>query len=156
MVATMALCEAAAYYKTKNMTLWDAMLALYERYGYYKDGIISVTMKGMEGLEKIQGIMTELRAHAPEEIGGYRVLAIRDYKEDVRRDLQTNTVEKTGLPASNVLYYEMEGDTWLCIRPSGTEPKIKLYYGVKGSCLAEADALAEKLGASAKAMLERL
>lgn len=155
-VATMALCEAAAYYKTKNMTLWDAMLALYERYGYYKDGIISVTMKGMEGLEKIQGIMTELRTHAPEEIGGYRVLAIRDYKEDVRRELQTNTVEKTGLPSSNVLYYEMEGDTWLCIRPSGTEPKIKLYYGVKGSSLADADALAEKLGASAKAMLERL
>lgn len=155
-VATMALCEAAAYYKRKNMTLWDAMIALYERYGYYKDDIISVTMKGIEGLSKIQGIMTSLRENSPAEVGGYKVLAIRDYKEDTRKELETGKMTKTGLPSSNVLYFEMEGDTWLCIRPSGTEPKIKLYYGVKGSSLEDADNKSKKLGESVKAMLESL
>ncbi len=152
-VATMALCEAAAYYKTKNMTLWDAMIALYDRYGYYKDGIISVTMKGMEGLAKIASIMDELRNNPPKEIGGYKVLATRDYKKDIRRDLTTGEETKTGLPNSNVLYYEMENNTWLCVRPSGTEPKIKLYYGVVGKSLSDADELAAALEQQAKDML---
>jgi len=152
-VATMALCEAAAYYKTKNMTLWDAMIELYDRYGYYKDGIVSVTMKGIEGLDKIQSIMTSLRENPPAEVGGYKILAIRDYKKDTVKNLATGEVTPTGLPASNVLYFEMENNTWICVRPSGTEPKIKLYYGVVGTSLEDADAKAKALADSVNDMI---
>lgn len=152
-VATMALCEAAAYYKTKNMTLWDAMIELYDRYGYYKDGIVSVTMKGIEGLDKIQGIMTALRENPPAEVGGYKITAIRDYKKDTIKNLATGEVTPTGLPASNVLYFEMENNTWLCVRPSGTEPKIKLYYGVVGTSLEDADEKSKALADSVNAMI---
>ena len=152
-VATMALCEAAAYYKTKNMTLWDAMIELYDRYGYYKDGIVSVTMKGIEGLDKIQSIMTSLRENPPAEVGGYKITAIRDYKKDTIKNLATGEVTPTGLPASNVLYFEMENNTWICVRPSGTEPKIKLYYGVVGTSLEDADAKAKALADSVNDMI---
>lgn len=152
-VATMALCEAAAYYKTKNMTLWDAMIELYDRYGYYKDGIVSVTMKGIEGLGKIQGIMDSLRENPPAEVGGCKVLAIRDYKKDTIKNLATGEVTKTGLPASNVLYFEMENNTWICVRPSGTEPKIKLYFGVVGTSLEDADTKAKAMADSVNAMI---
>ncbi len=152
-VATMALCEAAAYYKSKNMTLWDAMIELYDRYGYYKDGIVSVTMKGIEGLDKIQSIMASLRENPPAEVGGYKVLAIRDYKKDTIKNLATGEVTPTGLPASNVLYFEMENNTWICVRPSGTEPKIKLYYGVVGTSLEDADAKSKALADSVNAMI---
>ena len=152
-VATMALCEAAAYYKTKNMTLWDAMIELYDRYGYYKDGIVSVTMKGIEGLDKIQSIMTSLRENPPAEVGGYKITAIRDYKKDTIKNLATGAVTPTGLPASNVLYFEMENNTWICVRPSGTEPKIKLYYGVVGTSLEDADAKSKALADSVNEMI---
>ena len=152
-VATMALCEAAAYYKTKNMTLWDAMIELYDRYGYYKDGIVSVTMKGIEGLGKIQGIMDSLRENPPAEVGGCKVLAIRDYKKDTIKNLATGEVTKTGLPASNVLYFEMENNTWICVRPSGTEPKIKLYFGVVGTSLEDADTKAKAMADSVNSMI---
>ncbi|MBP3593531.1 MAG: phospho-sugar mutase [Lachnospiraceae bacterium] len=152
-VATMALCEAAAYYKTKNMTLWDAMIELYDRYGYYKDGIVSVTMKGIEGLDKIQSIMASLRENPPAEVGGYKILAIRDYKKDTIKNLVTGEVTPTGLPSSNVLYFEMENNTWICVRPSGTEPKIKLYYGVVGTSLEDADAKSKALADSVNDMI---
>ena len=155
-VATMALCEAAAYYKTRNMTLWDAMLELYERYGYYKDDIISVTMKGITGLQKIGEIMEELRQNPVKEISGLKTLAVRDYKKDTRTDLKTGAVTKTGLPSSNVLYYELENNSYLCVRPSGTEPKIKLYFGVKGTSLEDAEARSKKMGAEVKALLESM
>jgi phosphoglucomutase len=155
-VATMALCEAAAYYKTKNMTLWDAMIELYERYGYYKDDIISVTMKGITGLQKIGEIMETLRKNPVKEISGLKTLAVRDYKLDTRQDLKTGEITKTGLPNSNVLYYELENNSYLCVRPSGTEPKIKLYFGVKGTSLEDADARSKKLGAEVKALLESM
>jgi len=145
-VATMALCEAAAYYKTKNMTLWDAMLAMYDRYGYYKDGIQAITLKGIEGLNKIQEILNTLREETPEKFGKYKVVSTRDYKTGVIKDLVTGETKKTELPESNVLYYDLEDDAWLCVRPSGTEPKIKFYYGIKGTSLEEADALEEELG----------
>ena len=136
-VASMTLCEAAAYYKTQGKTLWDAMIDMYEKYGYYKDDVKAITLKGIEGLEKIQTILETLRADAPKEIGGYKVLKVRDYKKDTITDLADGKVTSTGLPASNVLYYELEDDAWVCVRPSGTEPKVKFYYGIKGTSLEE-------------------
>ncbi len=134
-VATMALCEAAAYYKTKGMTLWDAMVDMYERFGYYKDDIQAITLKGIEGLAKIQEILETLRKDPPVKIGAYKVLKARDYKADTIKDLVTGEVTGTGLPVSNVLYYDLTDDAWLCVRPSGTEPKVKFYYGIKGVSL---------------------
>ena len=155
-VATMALCEAAAYYKTKGMTLWDAMIAMYERYGYYKDDIQSITLKGIEGLEKIQTILNNLRQNPPAEIGGYRVLSARDYKADTVMDMETNEVTPTGLPNSNVLYYDLNDDAWVCVRPSGTEPKIKIYYGIKGTSLEDADEKSAALGAEVKKLIDAM
>ena len=150
-VATMAFCEAAAYYKTQGKTLWDAMIDMYEEFGYYKDAIQAVTMKGIEGLQKIQEIMTTLRQNPPAEFAGHKVTAVRDYKLDEITDLATGEKKPTGLPNSNVLYYELTDDAWVCVRPSGTEPKVKFYYGVKGTSLADAD---EKSDAMGKAVLE--
>ena len=145
-VATMALCEAAAYYKTQGKTLWDAMIDMYEKYGYYKDDIQSITLKGIEGLEKIQQILETLRKNPPVKIGAYEVLRARDYKADTIKDLATGEVTATGLPNSNVLYYELSEDAWLCVRPSGTEPKVKFYYGIKGVSLEDADEKSAELG----------
>ncbi len=154
-VASMTLCEAAAYYKTKNMTLWDAMLAMYERYGYYNDHVESITLKGIEGLAKIQEIMNTLRADAPKEIGGYGVTAVRDYKTGIITDAAGNE-RPTGLPSSNVLYYELTDDAWVCVRPSGTEPKVKFYLGVKGSSLEDAESRSKALGTEVLAMIQKM
>ena len=150
-VATMALCEAAAYYKTQGKTLWDAMIEMYEQFGYYTDDIKAVTMKGIEGLQKIQDIMNSLRQNPPAEFAGHKVVAVRDYKADTIKNLETGEVTPTGLPNSNVLYYELTNDAWVCVRPSGTEPKVKFYYGVKGTSLADAD---EKSAVMGKAVLD--
>ena len=150
-VATMALCEAAAYYKTQGKTLWDAMIEMYEQFGYYKDDIKAVTMKGIEGLQKIQDIMNSLRQNPPAEFAGHKVVAVRDYKADTIKNMETGEVTPTGLPNSNVLYYELTNDAWVCVRPSGTEPKVKFYYGVKGTSLADAD---EKSAVMGKAVLD--
>ncbi len=138
-VATMKLCEAAAYYKTKNMTLWDAMLAMYDRYGYYKDDVKAVSFQGREGIMKIQSIMKSLRQMPPERVGDYTVTAVRDYKNNTITDVKSGEVKETGLPISDVLYFDMSDNAWLCVRPSGTEPKVKFYYGVTGSSLEDAD-----------------
>lgn len=138
-VATMALCEAAAYYKSKNMTLWDALVALYDRYGYFKDDIKAITLSGIEGLEKIAAIMDTLRANPPKKLGKYDVLAVRDYKKDTITDMKTGAVTTTGLPSSNVLYYDLSDRAWMCVRPSGTEPKIKIYFGVVGTSIEDAE-----------------
>ena len=155
-VATMALCEAAAYYRTQGKTLWDAMLDMYERFGYYKDDIKSITLKGIEGLNKIQEIMETLRKNPPASIGGYRVQKARDYKADTIKDTQTGEVTPTGLPSSNVLYYDLEDDAWVCVRPSGTEPKVKFYYGVRGTSLENADEKSARLGEEVVAMIDQL
>lgn len=155
-VATMALCEAAAYYKTKNMTLWDAMLDMYEKYGYYKDGIKAIGLSGIEGLEKIQNIMNTLRENTPKEIGGYKVLSARDYKLDTVKDMTTGEVTSTGLPASNVLYYDLSDNAWMCARPSGTEPKIKFYFGVVGESLEDADNKSEAFAKSVEEMISKM
>ncbi len=155
-VATMALCEAAAYYKTKNMTLWDAMIAMYDKYGYYKDDIQSITLKGIEGLEKIQTILENLRKNPPSVIGDYQVTSARDYKADTVINMETKEVKATGLPSSNVLYYDLTDDAWVCVRPSGTEPKIKLYYGIKGISLADADEKSAALGQAVKELIDKM
>lgn len=155
-VATMALCEAAAYYKTQGKTLWDAMMDMYEKYGYYKDDIQSITLKGIEGLQKIQDILETLRCNPPTEVGGYKVLRARDYQADTVKDMGTGEVSSTGLPASNVLYYELSDDAWLCVRPSGTEPKIKFYYGIKGTSLQDADDKSKKLGQEVLSMIDKM
>ena len=155
-VATMALCEAAAYYKTIGKTLWDAMIDMYEKYGYYKDDIKSITLKGIEGLQKIQSILETLRQNPPAEIGGYKVTSARDYKLDTIRNMETGEMTTTGLPKSNVLYYDLEDDAWLCVRPSGTEPKVKFYYGIKGTSLEDADQKSAALGAEVLEMINAM
>ena len=155
-VATMALCEAAAYYKTQGKTLWDAMIDMYEKYGYYKDDIQSITLKGIEGLEKIQSILETLRKNPPAKIGGYQVTSARDYKLDTIKDMKTGEVKPTGLPASNVLYYDLNDGAWLCVRPSGTEPKVKFYYGVKGTSLEDADKKSAAMGEEVLAMIQKM
>ena len=154
--ASVALCEAAAYYKTKNMTLWDAMVAMYEKYGYYKDAVKSIGLSGIEGLAKIQSIMETFRNDPPAQVGDYKVLSARDYKLDTIKDMATGEVKPTGLPSSNVLYYDMNDAAWLCVRPSGTEPKIKFYYGIKGTSLEDADAKSEALGAAVMEIVNKL
>ena len=144
-VAVMMLCEVAAYYKSQGKTLWDAMVDMYEKYGYYKEGLATVTLKGIDGAAQIQNMMNEFRSNPPKELGGLKVLAARDYKLDERKDLVTGEVTSTGLPTSNVLYYELENNAWCCVRPSGTEPKIKYYFGVKGESLEDAAAKLEVL-----------
>ena len=144
-VAVMMLCEVAAYYKSQGKTLWDAMVDMYEKYGYYKEGLATVTLKGIDGAAQIQSMMNEFRSNPPKELGGLKVLAVRDYKVDERKDLVSGEMTSTGLPTSNVLYYELENNAWCCVRPSGTEPKIKYYFGVKGASLEDAAAKLEVL-----------
>lgn len=155
-VATMALCEAATYYKSQGKTLWDAMLSLYDKYGYCMDAIQSVGFKGIEGLEKIQSIMANLRENTPAKIGKYDVISARDYKADTVKNMATGEVTTTGLPSSNVLYYDLSDSAWLCVRPSGTEPKVKFYYGVKGTSLEDARTLSKELGEEVLAMIDKM
>lgn len=150
-VAVMMLCEVASYYKKQGKTLWDAMNDMYEKYGYFREGQKAITLKGMDGAKQIQDMMSNARNNPPKKLGSYDVLAVRDYKQDTRLDMATGNVEPTGLPNSNVLYYELNDNAWCCIRPSGTEPKIKFYYGVKGASLSDAD---DKLEEVKNAILE--
>ena len=143
--AVMALCEAACYYKSKGKTLWDAMNDIYEKYGYYKETQVSIVMEGAEGAQKIKDMMTNMRNTDIEKIGDYKVLTFKDVDKDIVKNMQTGEVTKTGLPKSNVLYYELENNSWCCVRPSGTEPKIKLYMGVKGSSTDDASKKLEDL-----------
>ena len=143
--AVMALCEAACYYKEQGKTLWDAMQDIYKKYGYYKETQVSIVLEGADGAKKIQEMMTNMRNNLVEEIGDYKVLTFKDIKEDIVKDMQTGEITKTGLPTSNVLYYALEDDAWCCVRPSGTEPKIKLYMGVKGTSNEDATEKLEKL-----------
>ena len=129
--AVMMLCEAAAYYKCNGITLWDQMLNIYKKYGYYKEDTVSLTFEGADGAKKIQNILNNLRENPLTQIGNYKVLEFSDYKEEKIKDLKTGKETKTDLPNSNVLYYVLENVCWCCIRPSGTEPKIKFYMGVK-------------------------
>ena len=143
--AVMALCEAAAYYKSQGKTLCDVMREMYGRYGYYREALASVTIPGAEGAEKIERTIASLRRTSPDAIGGQKVVAVRDYRAGTRTALADGSVSPLTLPGSNVLYFELEGDGWCCVRPSGTEPKIKFYFGVKGESLCTADEKLQQL-----------
>ena len=143
--AVMSLCEAAAYYKSKGMTLWDQMMKIYEKYGFYKEDQVSIVLEGADGAEKIKDMMTNMRNNLPEKIGKYKVIEFKDVELDEVKNLVTGEQRKTGLPKSNVLYYELENNAWCCVRPSGTEPKIKLYMGVKADSMESAEKDLEEL-----------
>lgn len=143
--AVMSLCEAASYYKSKGKTLWEAMQDIFEKYGYYKEAQVSITLEGAEGAKKIKEMMDKMRNTTISKIGDYKVLTFRDIENNIKKDIQTGKVAETGLPKSNVLYYELENDSWCCIRPSGTEPKIKVYFGIKGTSNEDAKEKLEKL-----------
>ena len=144
-VAVMMLCEVAAWCKSNGITLWDAMVSLYETYGYYKEGLETMTLKGMDGAEKIQSMMNEMRSNPPKKIGAWDVLALRDYKKDTRTEIASGKVTPTGLPESNVLHYELSDNAWCCVRPSGTEPKIKFYFGVVGADIKDSEKKLDEL-----------
>ncbi|MFA9465384.1 MAG: phospho-sugar mutase [Velocimicrobium sp.] len=144
-VAVMALCEAAAYYKNKGITLWEQMLHIYEKYGFYKESLMTITLKGMDGANQIKQMMNEMREHPMTKAAGLNVRKVRDYLKP----------EETKLPSSNVLYFELEDDAWFCVRPSGTEPKIKFYFGVKGNSMEDAKKKAEELEAAVRCEVEK-
>ena len=152
-VAVMMLCELAAFYKKQGKSVWDAMIDMYEKYGYYKEGQYSITMKGKEGAEQIAALMDKLRSNPPKKFGKWTVEEFRDYKTGKTVDMATGKEGETGLPASNVLYFALDDDAWCCARPSGTEPKIKFYMGVKGKNLEDAAALQEELTEAVKSFI---
>ena len=152
-VAVMMLCELAAFYKKQGKSVWDAMIDIYEKYGYYKEGQYSITMKGKEGAEQIAALMDKLRSNPPKEVGAWKVEEFRDYKTGKTVNMTTGAEGTTGLPVSNVLYFALDNDAWCCARPSGTEPKIKFYMGVKGKDLADAAKLQDELTAAVKAIV---
>ena len=138
-VASLLICEMAAYYKSRGMSLYDGLMELYDTYGVYKEIIHSITLKGIEGIENMKKIMDTLRKDAPSEIAGVKVTETRDYLEDKIVDVATGKVSPTNLPKSNVLYFTLADDTWFCVRPSGTEPKIKIYFGTKADTVENAE-----------------
>lgn len=151
--AVMSLCEAASYYKSKGKTLWEAMQDIFEKYGYYKESQVSITLEGAGGAKKIKEMMDKMRNTEISKIGDYRVLSFRDIENNIKKDLKTGKITETGLPKSNVLYYELENNSWCCIRPSGTEPKIKVYFGIKGTSNEDAKI---KLDELKQAMLNKM
>ena len=154
--AAVLVCEMAAYYKEKGMTLYEALLKLYEAYGYYRDGVKSMTMKGLEGMARIQRIMKTFRENTPQELGGYKVIMAKDYQTQVFRNLETGEESGSPLPVSDVLHYTLEDGTWVCIRPSGTEPKLKFYIGVKADGLQAAQDKVDALDADIEAKVAEI
>ena len=150
--AVMALCEATAYYKTKGYTLWDQMMNIYEKYGYYKELTVSVTKEGVSGADEIKQIMENIRQNPITQLGKYKVLKFRDYKQGTIKDLETGSVENTNLPTSNVLYFDLNNDAWCCVRPSGTEPKIKFYIGIKEKNMEDAEKSLKELAEKVKTL----
>ena len=144
-VAVMLLCEAAAFYKKQGLTLWEQMIKIYEKYGYYRETLATMTLKGIEGKEKIKQIIEKLRNTTIENVGKFKVEEIRDYQNKTIKDLKNGKEKTTTLPKSNVLYFALENDAWCCVRPSGTEPKIKFYMGVKEKTMESADKELEEL-----------
>ncbi len=141
----MLLSEAAAFYKKQGLTLWDQMINIYEKYGYYRETLVTMTLKGIEGQEKIKAIIEKLRNSNIEQIGKFKVVGMKDYQKKYSKNLITNEEGTTDLPTSNVLYFDIEGDAWCAVRPSGTEPKIKFYMGVKEKTMYDANNKLEEI-----------
>ena len=154
--ASVALCEAMAYYKSKGKSLWEVMNDIYKKYGYYRDGVNAIDLAGIEGIQRIARIMEHFRKNTPAKLSDYKVLFARDYQEATIKNMESGSVEATGLPKSNVLYYDCEDSTWLCIRPSGTEPKLKLYYGLKAGSVEEADKRIKNLSEELNNLVENI
>ncbi len=154
--ANLMIAEIASYYKKQGKTLYDALQALYAKYGYYKETVTSINLGGVEGAAQIKKVMADLRSSSPEEVGGVKVVEARDYSADVIKDLTTGETKPTGLPKSNVLYYVLEDGTWFCVRPSGTEPKIKVYFGASGDTMDEAAAKAGKASDGILAIVDKI
>lgn len=152
-VAVMCLCEVAAWCKKNGITLWDQMMNIYSEYGFFKEDLYTITLKGMDGSKQIQEMMEKLRKNPPKTLGDWKVLSFRDYEKDVITDMETGSTKPTGLPKSNVLYFDLNDNSWCCARPSGTEPKIKFYMGVKGTDLADAKEKVMALTENLKAIL---
>ncbi len=152
-VAAMCLCEVAAFCKSQDSTLWDMMVQMYDDYGYFKEGLHTVTLKGIAGTQKIGEMMEAIRSNPFTELDGLKVLTFSDYEMDTCKDMLTGSISSTNLPKSNVLYFELENDSWCCARPSGTEPKIKFYMGVKGTSLQDSD---QKLESLTNALLAKI
>ncbi|MCD8238398.1 MAG: phospho-sugar mutase [Clostridiales bacterium] len=154
--ANLMIAEIASYYKKQGKTLYDALQALYAKYGYYKETVTSINLGGVEGAAQIKKVMADLRANAPTEVGGVKVCEARDYSADTIKNIATGEVTPTGLPKSNVLYYILEDGTWFCVRPSGTEPKIKVYFGANGATMDEASAKAQKASDGILAIVDEI
>lgn len=152
-VAVMCLCEVAAWCKKHGKTVWDQMLEMYEKYGYFKEDLYTITLKGIDGSKQIAAIMDKLRENPPKKFGDLEVVSMRDYESGRVLNLATGEESTTGLPKSNVLYFDLTNDSWCCARPSGTEPKIKFYMGVKGNSLEDAAEKNARLTESLKAMI---
>lgn len=152
-VAVMCLCEVAAWCKKQGKTLWDEMLSMYQKYGYFKEDLYTITLKGIDGTKQIGEMMDKLRSNPPKAFGDLKVTSFRDYEMGTIQNMDTGEVTSTGLPKSNVLYFDLTNDSWCCARPSGTEPKIKFYMGVKGTSLEDASAKVDQLTADLKAVL---
>ena len=152
--AVTTLCEAAAYYKSKGLTLYDQMLNIYKEYGYYMEDTVAITLEGKDGAEQIKYIMEKVRNNPPNVVGEKHVIKFIDYKKEIEINMQDGKEEKTNLPNSNVLYLELENDNWCCIRPSGTEPKIKVYIGAKGESMQEAQKIMQNLEEEAQKLLK--
>ena len=152
-VAVMCLCEVAAWCKKNGITVWDQMLRMYEEYGYFKEELYTITLKGIDGSKQIDALMEKLRSNPPKEFGDLKVVKVRDYENDTVLDVETGAITSTGLPKSNVLYFDLTNDSWCCARPSGTEPKIKFYMGVKGTSLEDAKKKVDELTENLKAKL---
>ena len=154
--AVMVLCEAAAYYKEHNLTLWDQMIKIYEKYGYFKEDLLSITLEGIDGANKIKQMMEKLRNNVPAKIGSYKVEKFRDYKTGKIKDIEIKEETSTNLPISNVIYFDLENDSWVCVRPSGTEPKIKFYVGIRGNNIEDAEDKVKQLKEDIKALIETM
>lgn len=152
--AVTTLCEAAAYYKSKGLTLYDQMLNIYKEYGYYMEDTVAITLEGKDGAEQIKNIMEKVRNNPPNVVGEKHVIKFIDYKKEIGINMQDGKEEKTNLPNSNVLYLKLENDNWCCIRPSGTEPKIKVYIGAKGESMQEAQKIMQNLEEEAQKLLK--
>ena len=153
--AILMLSEAAAYYRSKGMDLYDALEAIYKEYGYYKEGITNIVLKGLEGSKKIVEIMDYFRNHDI-TLKDFPILVKDDIKKGIKTNLVTKEEEKIALPTSNVIKYYLPDDTWFVLRPSGTEPKLKVYYGVKAESEAAAEVKLQKLSDEVLAIVNSL